>query len=204
MIQFPELPYAEDALEPHMSKVVISYHYGKHTKKYYDTLNSLIKGTAFDDVDTLEQLVSKKTLQTGDSALFNNAAQAWNHTFFWQCLSPINDAGEVSPDLERELEREFGSFERFKETVTEKATKHFASGWCWVILKNGKIMVKSTPNANTPLTSDGEVPLFTIDLWEHSHYLQYPADRPAYIKAIWSILNWNFINDNFKKATKRK
>jgi Fe-Mn family superoxide dismutase len=204
MIPIPKLPYAEDALEPHMSKDTVALHYGKHTTKYYETLNTLIKGTSFEDtVDTLEQLVNKKALVSGDTALFNNAAQAWNHTFFWRCLAPTSSAGKMSPDLEKAVIREYGSVDKFKDAVIEKANKHFGSGWCWVIVKNGKITIKTLPNASTPLTSSGEVPLFTIDLWEHAWLYdpQYAANKLAYIKATWNILDWTFINGNYKKAT---
>lgn len=198
MIDMPPLPYAENALEPVISTETISYHYSKHTKKYYDTMNTLIKGTTFENYTDLEHMLSKKTLQTGDSALFNNVAQAWNHTFYWNCLAPEEKVGTPSEELVKEIDREFGSMEKFKEQVIEKATKHFASGWCWIIVKNERIMIKTMPNANTPLTTPGETPLFVIDLWEHAHYIDYPADRPKYLKSIWNLLNWNFINDNYE------
>jgi Fe-Mn family superoxide dismutase len=199
MIELPALPYDDDALEPHISRATIAYHYGKHTKKYFETVNTLLKGTAFESAESLEQMLEKKALQQGDSALFNNVAQAWNHEFYWKCLTPEAKSGEPSEDLKKAIDTDFGSFETFKKEVIDKATKHFASGWCWVVRRNGKLYVKATPNANTPLTT-GDTPLFVIDLWEHAYYLQYPADRATYLKNIWNILNWDFINDNYNKS----
>lgn len=203
MIELKPLPYDNDALEPHITRSTIAYHYGKHTKKYFETVNTLIKGTVFEDVESLEQMLSKKALQIGDSALFNNVAQAWNHVFFWDCLTPESKSSEPSEELMEAIKDEFETFDKFVKQVNEKATKHFGSGWCWVTYKNKKLHIKTTPNANTPITND-EPPLFVIDLWEHAYYLDYPADRAKYVENIWNILNWDFINDNFKNANQGK
>jgi Fe-Mn family superoxide dismutase len=195
MIAVPDLPYAYDALEPALSKEQVECHYEKHTRKYYDKVNELIKGTIFEDATDINSIVSKKTLTSVNSILFNNMAQAWNHTFFWNSLAP--SSGSPSDELKHLIDIEFGSMTKFKQSFVEKATTHFGSGWCWLINKNGKLLIKTTPNAGTPLTTADERPLFCMDLWEHSYYLQYQADRAGYIKALWEHINWDFINDNY-------
>lgn len=202
MIKLPPLPYDYDALEPALSAHQVKTHYDKHTRKYYDTLNDLIKGTIYEGVETLEELLTKKTLTSMDSILFNNAAQAWNHSFLWNSLTPNADSQSTNKELVDQIKTDFGSLASMKKLFIEKATQHFGSGWCWIVLKNGKLVIKTSPNATTPLVTTGEHPLATIDLWEHAYLYdpQYEADRTAYINSMWTLLNWNFIYDNFAAA----
>lgn len=202
MIKLPPLPYDYNALEPALSAHQVKTHYDKHTRKYYDTLNDLIKGTIYEDVETLEELLTKKTLASMDSILFNNAAQAWNHTFLWNSLTPNAETQSTNKELADQIKTDFGSLAAMKKLFIEKATQHFGSGWCWIVLKNGKLIVKTSPNATTPLVTAGEHPLAAIDLWEHAYLYdpQYEADRTAYVNSMWTLLNWNFIYDNFTAA----
>jgi Fe-Mn family superoxide dismutase len=200
MIPFPPLPYDEDALRPFISEFIVSYHYNKLTREYYDTLNTLIAGTPFDTAPTLEHILNRKTVYATSPAVFINAAMAWNHMFYWQCLSPKTDSNTISDEFLAEINREFGSEDNFKQALFKRANEHFASGWCWVVMKNGKLSIKVLPNAGTPMMFDNEIPIFVIDLWEHAYYPQYAAERAGYLASVWDILNWNFINDNFKKA----
>ena len=202
MIKTPPLPYEYDALEPVLSKHQVQVHYDKHTVKYYDTVNKLIKGTSYEGVASVEELLTKKTLASADSILFNNAAQAWNHSFFWNCLT-TTDAATVIPDsLEDRIISDFDSVAVMKKTFIDKATQHFGSGWCWLILKNGKLIIKTTPNAATPLVTTGEHPLAVMDLWEHAYLYdsQYEADKAAYVTNLWSLLNWKNIDANLRAA----
>lgn len=198
----PELPYAHDALEPHMSEDVVKYHYDKHTAKYFDTVNKLIKGTIFEKSDNLSDLLTKNALMRGDTSLFNNAAQAWNHVFWWETLSPPADAGRPSEQLIDAIKQTFQSFDVFKAEFNEKANKHFGSGWVWVVYKNDKLYIKTTPNAGTPITEADTTPIMVCDLWEHAYYLQHPADKASYIDAMWNIYNWKVINERYSKAVR--
>lgn len=199
MFEMPKLKYAEDALEPHISAEVVKFHYHKHTQKYFDTANELIKGTVFAD-KSFEEVISKDSLLKMDSKLFNNVSQAWNHAFYWDCLTPASQSGNPSKELSDAFDETFGSFDEFVKVFTDKATKFFGSGWCWLVMKDGNLSIKTTPNANSPLTEKGATPLLTCDVWEHAHYLQYPADRAAYVKAFWNVVNWDFVNENYKKG----
>jgi superoxide dismutase, Fe-Mn family len=202
MIEIPPLPYAYDALEPALSKHQVQVHYDKHTVKYYDTVNELIKGTSYADVTSIKDLLTKKTLSSADSVLFNNAAQAWNHTFFWSCFTP-DEKGQQMPDaLEDRIMADFDSVAAMKKIFIDKATQHFGSGWCWIVLKNGKLIIKTTPNATTPLVTAGEYPLAVIDLWEHAYLYdpQYEADKAAYINNMWPLLDWNAVYANLRFA----
>lgn len=200
----PKLPYAEDALEPVLSAYEVQLHYGKHAAKYFDTTNELIKGTVYDRATKLEELVNKDSLTTVNSKLFNNACQAWNHTFYFNCLAPETETGECSDELMIQIEKDFGDFDTFKQKFNELAINHFASGWAWLIWKTDKLIIKTTPNARNPLTDDGQIPLLCVDLWEHSYlYMrEYAADRKAYVHALWKIINWKFVNQQFAEATK--
>lgn len=200
MFEMPELQYAEDALEPHISAEVIKYHYHKHTKKYFDTANELAKGTVFEGKD-LQDVINKDTMIRMDTKLFNNVSQAWNHAFYWKCLTPASQSGNPSDKLKTALEEHFGSMEEFTKLFADKATKFFGSGWCWLVLKDGRLTIKTTPNAGSPLTEKGAIPLLTCDVWEHAHYLQYPADRAAYVKAFKNVINWEFVSKNFEDGT---
>ena len=191
-IQLPELPYEMDALSPHISKETLEYHYGKHHKTYVDNLNKLIPGTEHEG-QSLEEII-----RSSQGGVFNNAAQVWNHTFYWHCLSPEGQGGEPSSELKKAIERKFGSFEQFKAQFDETAVKTFGSGWAWLVKNTeGELELVSTSNAQTPLTENYTV-LLTCDVWEHAYYIDYRNARPKYLEAFWKIVNWNFVNDNFK------
>ena len=186
-IALPPLPYANNALEPHMSRETLDYHYGKHHKAYVDKVNSLIAGTEFEDA-SLEELVAEST---GD--IFNNAAQVWNHTFFWNCLSPRSQSPGV--ELSRAL-ASLGGFESFQKQFEKAASGLFGSGWAWLAKdRKGALKIVTTANANTPV-SDGQVALLTCDMWEHAYYIDHRNDRAAYLKNFWPLVNWEFVAAN--------
>ena len=187
--KLPELPYAKNALEPHISAETLDYHHGKHHNAYVTKLNDGIKGTAFESM-SLEEIIKNSS-----GGIFNNAAQVWNHTFYWSCLSP--DGGGV-PDgnIRTSIEGKWGSFEKFKEAISAKAVGNFGSGWTWLVKKtDGSIDIVNTDDAETPMTQ-GDRALLTIDVWEHAYYIDYRNARPKYIEAFWNIVNWNFVNQN--------
>ena len=189
-ITLPELPYAIDALEPQISKETLEYHYGKHHATYVAKLNPLIEGTDLADAD-LETII-----KNSESGVFNNAAQVWNHTFYWNCLSP-NGGGEASGPVADAINTAFGSFEAFKEQFTNSAVNNFGSGWTWLVKNtDGSVSIVNTGNADTPITTDAK-PLLTVDVWEHAYYIDYRNARPAYMEAFWNLLNWDFVNENF-------
>lgn len=200
----PKLSYEYDALEPHLSKREVTIHYDKHTAKYFDTTNKLIKGTIFEKKEDLKELLSKDGLMKADTALYNNASQAWNHVFYFEGLTSASTSGKPSIELQNTLERDFGSFEEFKNKFTEAAVNHFASGWCWLIYKDAKLTVKTTPNAGNPLSTDRTVPLMCMDLWEHAYLYQdeYAADRKAYVDALWNIISWDTVSERYAEATR--
>lgn len=188
----PELPYSKDALLPHISVETIEYHYGKHHNAYVVKLNELIKGTAFEN-KSLEEII-----KSSEGGIFNNAAQVWNHTFYWNCLKP-KGGGEPTGKLADEIKKTWGSFQTFKEKFTEKAITTFGSGWAWLVLnKEGKLEITSTSNAGCPLTS-GQKALLTCDVWEHAYYVDYRNLRPKYVEAFWNLVNWDFVAKNFEK-----
>jgi len=188
--KLPELPYAMDALAPHISKETLEYHYGKHHKAYVDNLNKLIPGTQFEK-SSLEDII-----RTSTGGIFNNAAQVWNHTFYWHCLSP--KGGEPSGALADALKKAFGSVDEFKQKFAQTAVTTFGSGWGWLV-KNGSgaLEIVSTSNAGCPLT-DGKKPLLTCDVWEHAYYIDYRNARPKYVETFWKIVNWDFVARNFQ------
>lgn len=189
-ISIPELPYSKSALEPHISKETLEYHYGKHHKTYVDKLNELIKGTEFEKM-TLEEIVKKSS-----EKIFNNAAQAWNHDFYWHCLAP-RGGGEPTGKVADAITKNFGSFAKFKEEFTNTAINTFGSGWAWLVKKSdGSLAIESTPNAKTPLTESNKTPLLTCDVWEHAYYIDYRNVRPEYLKAFWHLVNWEFVEKN--------
>lgn len=198
--KLPKLNFSEDALKPYLSERSVNLHYHKHTSKYFDTVNKLIKGTPFDKEEDLSNLVSKDALLKTDSKLFNNACQAWNHIFFFNNLAPASDVGEPSAELSAAINEDFGSFEKFKDKFIDTAANLFGSGWVWLVLKDNKLTVKTTPNAGNPLSQDRTTPIMTIDVWEHSYYLQYEYDRYTYLVEIWNVINWNEINDRYTNA----
>ena len=187
--ELPALPYAKDALAPHISAETIEYHYGKHHNTYVVNLNGLIEGTEFADM-SLEDIVKKSS-----GPVFNNAAQVWNHTFYWNCLSP-NGGGEPSGALADAINAKFGSFDEFKKAYTADCIGNFGSGWTWLV-KNaaGELEIVKTSNAGCPLT-DGMTPLMTCDVWEHAYYIDYRNARPSYVEAFWNLVNWDFVASN--------
>jgi len=188
--QLPALPYAMDALQPHISKETLEFHYGKHHQTYVTNLNNLVKGTEFEAM-SLEDIIKKSS-----GGMFNNAAQIWNHTFYWNSLSP-KGGGKPTGNLAKAIDAKFGSFDEFKKQFSAAAIGTFGSGWAW-LTKNadGSVAIESTSNAATPLTSDRK-PLLTCDVWEHAYYVDYRNRRPDYVAAFWNLVNWEFAAKNF-------
>lgn len=185
----PELPYSKDALEPHMSRETLEYHYGKHHKKYVDTTNELIAGTEFENA-SLEEIIKKSS-----GKLFNNAAQVWNHNFFWSCLSP-HSQDLPGKKLSDALTKDFGGVDNFTKKFSEMAAGNFGSGWTWLVRNaDGHLEVVNTSNAGNPLTQ-GKTPLLTVDVWEHAYYVDYRNARPTYLEHFWLIVNWPFVERN--------
>ena len=188
--ELPPLPYAKDALAPHISEETLDFHYGKHHQTYVTNLNNLIPGTEF-ETQSLEEIV-----QSAPGGIFNNAAQIWNHTFYWNSLSP-NGGGAPSGALADAINDAFGSFDAFKEAFTKCAVTTFGSGWAWLVKNSdGSLALVSTSNAATPLT-DGQTPLLTCDVWEHAYYIDYRNARPKYLEAFWALVNWEFAAKNY-------
>lgn len=187
--KLPELPYAMDALQPHISKETLEYHYGKHHNAYVTNLNNLIHGTEFEDL-SLEDIIKKAPV----GGLFNNSAQVWNHSFYWNCLSP-NGGGEPSGKLLEAINKSFGSFDEFKEKFTKSAITNFGSGWTWLVNGENGLEIINTSNAGTTLTS-GKTTLLTCDVWEHAYYVDYRNARPQYVDAFWKLANWDFVEGN--------
>ena len=187
----PPLPYAKNALEPTISAETLEYHYGKHHQAYVTNLNNLIKGTEFES-SPLEEIIVKSS-----GGIFNNAAQVWNHTFYWNCLTP-NGSGAPSGELATAIDNTFGSFEEFKKQFSQKAVTTVGSGWAWLVKKqDGSISIESTSNADTPMTK-GQKALLTCDVWEHAYYVDYRNARPKYVEEFWKLVNWDFVAANFK------
>ena len=190
-IELPALPYEKTALEPHISAETIDFHYGKHHNTYVVKLNGLIEGTEFAG-KALEDIV-----KTSTGGVFNNAAQIWNHTFYWHCLSP-NGGGQPTGELLAAIESAFGSFDEFKAKFTDSAVNNFGSGWTWLVKKSdGTLDIVNTSNAATPLTDEGVTPLLTVDVWEHAYYIDYRNVRPNYLEGFWALVNWDFAAKNF-------
>lgn len=186
----PELPYKRDALAPAISPETIDYHYGKHEKAYIDNLNRLIKGTEFEDMDLEEVIVNAK------GTLFNNASQAWNHIFYFFTFSP-DGSREPGGDLRKAIDRDFGSFDKFKEAFVDAGVGLFGSGWVWLCRDDdGKLLITQGSNAQNPLT-DGLTPLLTFDVWEHAYYLDYQNRRADALKALWDIVDWDVVESRF-------
>ncbi|MFM8333773.1 MAG: superoxide dismutase [Candidatus Methylumidiphilus sp.] len=188
--ELPPLPYAYDALAPFMSEETLKLHHDKHHQTYVTNLNNLIPGTEFESLP-LEEIVKKSS-----GGIFNNAAQIWNHTFYWNSLSPTG-GGEPTGALAEAIIAKFGSFENFKVEFTKTAVTTFGSGWAWLVKDaDGGLALVSTSNAATPLTT-GQTPLLTCDVWEHAYYIDYRNLRPKYLEAFWSLVNWEFAAANF-------
>jgi Fe-Mn family superoxide dismutase len=188
--ELPKLPYAMDALEPTISKETLEYHYGKHHKAYVDNLNKLIPGTEFENM-SLEETILKSS-----GGIFNNAAQVWNHTFYWNCLTP-KSSREPSGKLADAITKKFGSFDEFKKQFSQTAVTTFGSGWGWLVKNpDNSVELISTSNAGTPMTQ-GKEALLTCDVWEHAYYIDYRNARPTYVEKFWDLVNWDFVAEKF-------
>ncbi|EKE01783.1 MAG: Superoxide dismutase [uncultured bacterium] len=188
--ELPALPFAKNALAPYISEETIDFHYGKHHQAYVDNLNKLIVGTEFEN-KTLPDIV-----KTSAGAIFNNAAQVWNHTFYWNCLRANSD-DKPSTELMASINKTFDGLEKFKEAFTKTAAGLFGSGWVWLVKDvDGNLLITSTSNANNPLTS-GQIPLLTCDVWEHAYYIDYRNARARYLESFWRVVNWGFVSQNF-------
>jgi len=186
----PPLPYAMDALQPTISKETLEYHYGKHHQAYVTNLNNLIKGTEFENA-SLEDIIKKSS-----GGVFNNAAQVWNHTFYWNSMKP-NGGGAPSGALGDAINAKWGSFDKFKEEFSKAGATNFGSGWTWLVKKtDGSVDIVNTSNAGTPLTGSDK-PLMTCDVWEHAYYIDYRNARPKYLESFWNLVNWDFAAKNF-------
>ena len=186
--KLPELPWAPTDLAPHISEETINFHYGKHHNAYVTKLNAGIQGTAFESA-TLEDIIMKS-----EGGVFNNAAQVWNHTFYWNCLSP-KGGGAPTGSIADKINEKWGSFDKFKEDFTQAAATNFGSGWTWLVEDQGQLEIFNTSNADLPMKHNKKA-LMTIDVWEHAYYVDYRNARPNYITAFWNLVNWDFINSN--------
>ena len=193
-LTLPDLPYEKNALEPHISAETLEFHHGKHHNAYVTNLNKLISGTPHEQ-NPLEDIIT-----SSEGGTFNNAAQVWNHTFYWKSLSP-RGGGEPTGPLSDAIKRDFGSFAKFKEAFADAAATQFGSGWAWLVLDGGKLKVAKTANADLPM-KHGQAALLTIDVWEHAYYVDYRNARPKYIDAVISnLLNWDFAAANLQEAS---
>ncbi len=189
-VELPPLPYATDALSPHISQETLEYHYGKHHRAYVNKLNELIPNTEYEKL-SLEEII----LRAPKGPIFNNAAQVWNHTFYWHCMKQ-NGGGKPSGKLAEAINQSFGSFDKFQQQLTEAGLTQFGSGWAWLVKNGDKLEVVKTGNAENPLT-DKKTPLLTCDVWEHAYYIDTRNDRGKYINNFWQVVNWDFVSKNF-------
>ncbi|GAA04648.1 superoxide dismutase [Fe] [Photobacterium leiognathi] len=188
--ELPALPFAMNALEPHISQETLEYHYGKHHNTYVVKLNGLVEGTELAE-KSLEEII-----KTSTGGVFNNAAQVWNHTFYWNCLAP-NAGGEPTGEVAAAIEKAFGSFAEFKAKFTDSAINNFGSSWTWLVKNaDGSLAIVNTSNAGCPITEEGVTPLLTVDLWEHAYYIDYRNLRPSYMDGFWALVNWDFVAKN--------
>jgi Fe-Mn family superoxide dismutase len=191
--KLPPLPYAMDALEPAMSKETLEYHYGKHHRAYVKELNNLIKGSEFENA-TLEQVI-----RDSSGPLFNNAAQTWNHTFFWNCMVP-RGGGKPTGALAEAMSDKWGSYAQFKEAFSKSAISNFGSGWTWLVVRSDGVDIVNTDDADNPMTQ-GDEPLLTLDVWEHAYYIDYRNERPKFVEAFFkNLVNWNFALRNYENS----
>ena len=189
--ELPSLPYANDALAPYMSSETLDFHHGKHHQTYVTNLNNLVKDTDMKD-SSLEEIVVKSSKDSSMAGIFNNAGQHWNHILFWQCMKP-NGGGSMPSELESRITSDLGGIDQFKEAFIQAGTTQFGSGWAWLAIDNGKLVVTKSPNASNPLV-DGMKPILGCDVWEHSYYIDYRNKRPDYLKAfLESLVNWEFV-----------
>lgn len=193
----PDLPYAHNALEPHISAATMETHHGKHHKAYVDNLNKLIAGTPLEGKSLEEVILASK--REDKKPIFNNAAQVWNHTFFWNCMTP-NGGGQPTGAIADKINQDLGGYDKFREQLQQAAVGQFGSGWAWLVLDGGKLAVVNSGNAENPMT-DGKTPLLTIDVWEHAYYLDYRNRRPDFVSTVIEhLINWDFVNQNLAKA----
>lgn len=190
--KLPPLPYSKDALAPHISAETLEFHYGKHHQGYLNKLNAAVEQDATLRGKSLEDIV-----RTAKGGLFNNAAQTWNHTFYWSSMSP-NGGGEPRGEVAKAIEASFGSFADFKEKFSTAAAGQFGSGWAWVVKNGDRLAIETTSNADTPIAHGG-TPVLTCDVWEHAYYIDYRNDRAKYIQAWWNVINWDFVAENLRK-----
>ena len=189
--ELPSLPYANDALAPYMSAETLDFHHGKHHQTYVTNLNNLLKDNELQGA-SLEDIVVKSSKDTSMAGIFNNAGQHWNHIMFWQCMKP-NGGGSIPSELEARLNSDFGSVDQFKEAFIQAGTTQFGSGWAWLAIDNGKLVVTKSANASNPLV-DGMKPILGCDVWEHSYYIDYRNKRPDYLKAfLYNLVNWEYV-----------
>jgi superoxide dismutase, Fe-Mn family len=194
MLTLPDLPYEKNALEPHISARTLEFHHGKHHKAYVDNGNKLLDGTDLAG-QSIENIIKKTAGDTAKAGIFNNVAQVWNHTFFWQCMKGGGGGQPKGPVAER-INADFGSYEKFTEELKNAGITQFGSGWAWLVESGGKLKVVKTPNAGNPMT-DGMKPLLVVDVWEHAYYLDYQNRRPDFLQAfIDNLINWDFVNSN--------
>ena len=198
-ISLPDLPYDRGALAPHISENTLDYHYGKHHAAYVTNLNKLLDGTDLQNAD-LETVIQDSAGNSSKIGVFNNAAQVWNHTFYWNSMKP-NGGGEASGEVAKLIERDFGSYDSFAEHFKTAGATQFGSGWAWLVVSNGKLEVRKTANADTPLTEAEVTPLLTMDVWEHAYYLDYQNARPSYMDVfLKNLVNWDFVNQNLANS----
>lgn len=191
-IELPNLPYPKDSLAPHLSPETLDFHYGKHHKSYVDKLNLLISGTELEKADLLT------IIRKSEGGIFNNAAQVWNHTFYWNCLKP-KGGGEPSGQLKEKIDQQFGNFRNFKNQFTEAAINNFGSGWSWLVRNpDGSLSIESTSNAETPAKDINKTALMTCDVWEHAYYIDYRNARAKYLESFWQIVNWDFVESQLR------
>ncbi len=198
----PPLPYAQDALEPHISKRTLEFHYGKHHQTYLTNLNKLVEGTPLEK-QSLEDVILASAGDASKTPIFNNAAQVWNHTFYWNSMKN-GGGGKPAGDIADKIKEDFGDFEKFAEEFKNAGATQFGSGWAWLVLEKGKLKVTKTPNADLPMVHN-QTALLTMDVWEHAYYLDYQNRRPDYIGVfLQNVVNWDFASENLKKAGKSK
>lgn len=196
------LPYPKDALEPHMSAKTLDFHHGKHHQTYVTTLNKLIEGTALANL-SLEEIIKRTAKDDAKTPVFNNAAQTWNHTFFWHSMKP-KGGGKPSDQVVARIDQAFGGFDKFHEEFSKAATGQFGSGWAWLILDGGKLKVTKTANADTPIAHN-QTPLLTCDVWEHAYYLDYQNRRPDFVRTFLdNLVNWEFVGQNLEQPALRR
>jgi superoxide dismutase, Fe-Mn family len=195
-LSLPDLPFAKDALEPHISARTLEFHHGKHHKAYVDNGNKLLAGTEFEN-QAPEAIIKKVAGDASKAGIFNNVGQAWNHSFFWKCIKP-KGGGPPAGAVAKKIESDLGGFQKFAEEFKNAGVTQFGSGWAWLVQKDGKLQVMKTANADTPV-AHGITPLLVVDVWEHAYYLDYQNRRPDFIQAfIDNLINWDFVNSNLK------